>query len=186
MRMTTVLALSGSPSVDSRTALVAGYVARRLVDLGHDASLIDIRADLPAEDLIGGRAGAAATRHATAAVAEADALVVATPVYKAAYSGVLKTFLDLLPQGGLAGKVVLPLATGGSLAHLLTIDYALRPVLAALGASHVVAGCFLLDTAIERRPGGLVRLAPQAELRLTAAVDEFLAALPAAALTPAG
>src|SRR5256885_12419558 len=41
-------------------------------------------------------------------------VVVATPIYKASYSGVLKSFLDLLPQFGLAGKVVLPLATGGT------------------------------------------------------------------------
>ena len=62
-------------------------------------------------------------------------MVVSTPVYKAAYSGVLKVFLDLLPQFGLAGKVVLPLVTGGTASHVLAIDYALRPVLLALGAS---------------------------------------------------
>ncbi len=57
-------------------------------------------------------------------------MVIGTPVYKAAYSGLLKSLLDLLPQYALAGKTVLPLATGGSTAHVLAIDYALRPVLA--------------------------------------------------------
>lgn len=75
-----------------------------------------------------------------AAIAEvdlADALVVATPVYKASYSGVLKTFLDVLPQKAFARKAVLPLATGGTIAHLLSIDYALRPVLLSLCPRHV-------------------------------------------------
>lgn len=40
-------------------------------------------------------------------------VILATPVYKAAYSGLLKTFLDLLPQGGLRDKVVLPIARNG-------------------------------------------------------------------------
>ena len=80
-----------------------------------------------------------------------------------------------------------PLATGGSLAHVLTIDYALRPVLAALGARHVTAGRFVLDSSVERGSGP-DRLRPEAELDLYQAVDEFAAALraaPAAAVTAA-
>ena len=68
-----------------------------------------------------------------------------TPIYKAAYSGLLKSFLDLLPQDGLRGKVVLPLATGGSSAHLLALDYALKPVLGALGARHILDAVFATD-----------------------------------------
>ena len=56
-------------------------------------------------------------------------VIVATPIYKAAYSGLLKVFLDLLPAEALRGKTVLPLASGGSVAHLLALDYALKPVL---------------------------------------------------------
>lgn len=63
------------------------------------------------------------------AQAAADVVIVATPIYKAAYSGLLKVFLDLLPPDALRGKTVLPLAMGGSLAHLLALDYALKPVL---------------------------------------------------------
>ncbi|CRK57961.1 FMN reductase [Alloactinosynnema sp. L-07] len=79
------------------------------------------------------------------AIAGADAVVVASPVYKAAYSGLLKALLDLLPQFALAGKAVLPLVTGGTPAHVLAIDYALRPVLTSLGADHVVQGWLVLD-----------------------------------------
>ena len=71
-------------------------------------------------------------------VAQATAVVVATPVYKAAYRGLLKEFLDLLPQFGLTEKVVLPLATGGSRSHMLALDYTLRQVLSSLAAKHVL------------------------------------------------
>ncbi|MGW2560903.1 NADPH-dependent FMN reductase [Streptomyces sp. NPDC001514] len=174
--MTSLLAISGSPSADSGTALVVDQVVRRLSLTGHETSHLAIR-DLPAADLLSGRGAGPALRRAVDEVAAAEGLIVATPVYKASYTGLLKAFLDLLPQSGLAGKTVLPLATGGSLAHVLTIDYALRPVLSALGARHVVAGCFLLDKAVERLDGGSVRLEPETELRLFQAVDGFTRAL---------
>jgi FMN reductase len=57
--------------------------------------------------------------------------------------------LDLLPQKSLAGKVILPIATGGTLGHLLAINYALKPVLSELGASQILAGVYVLDTQIQ-------------------------------------
>ncbi|MFI9113851.1 NADPH-dependent FMN reductase [Streptomyces venezuelae] len=182
--MPNLLAITGSPSAHSRTAVVSDHVARRLAHSGFETAHLSVR-DLPAADLLSARRGEAAIRRALEAVAAADGLVIATPVYKASYTGLLKAFLDLLPQDGLAGKTVLPLVTGGSLAHVLTIDYALRPVLAALGARHVTAGRFVLDSSVERGSGP-DRLRPEAELDLYQAVDEFADALrhaPAAALT---
>ncbi len=175
--MTSLLAISGSPSADSRTALLVGHLVRRLSLTGFDAGHLRVR-DLPASDLLTGRADSPALRSALEAVDGADGVVVASPVYKASYTGLLKAFLDLLPQDGLAGKTVLPVVTGGSVAHVLAIDYALRPVLAALGARHVVAGCFLVDKAIDRQTNGTVTLQPEAELRLEQAVEEFIEALP--------
>ncbi|MEU7552231.1 NADPH-dependent FMN reductase [Streptomyces sp. NPDC044571] len=181
--MRTLLALSGSPSLHSRTAVVADHVLHRLSHAGFDTAHLALR-QLPAADLLAGRRGAPEIRRALEAVAEADGIVVATPVYKASYTGLLKAFLDLLPQDGLAGKTVLPVATGGSLAHVLTLDYALRPVLAALGARHVTAGRFVLDSAVERG-NGPDRLRPEAELDLFQAVDEFAEAVRAHAPAPA-
>ncbi|MEU8436810.1 NADPH-dependent FMN reductase [Streptomyces sp. NPDC029216] len=178
--MPKLLALTGSPSAHSRTAVVAEHVLRRLEHAGFETAQVDVRL-LPAADLLSARRGEPEIRSALEAVAGADGLVIATPVYKASYTGLLKAFLDLLPQDGLAGKTVLPLATGGSLAHVLAIDYALRPVLAALGARHVTAGRFVLDSSVERGAGP-DRLRPEAELDLFQAVDEFAEALrPAAA-----
>lgn len=182
--MTSVLALSGSPSADSRTALLAGHLVRRLSLAGFQAGHVRVR-ELPAADLLAGRTDSPALRQALEAVAAANGLVVATPVYKAAYSGLLKAFLDLLPQAGLAGKTVLPVMTGGSLAHALAIDYALRPVLSALGARHIVRGPFVLDTTIGPGPDGTLRLQSDTGPRLEAAVEEFVAALPPKERPPA-
>ena len=104
----------------------------------------------------------------------ASGVVIATPVYKAAYTGVLKTFLDLLPQFGFADKVVLPLATGGTIAHVLAIDYALRPVLHALNARHVVGGLFILDKLLERAEDGSLRIENETRKQLESVLSEFL------------
>lgn len=113
-------------------------------------------------------------------VAKADALVVATPIHKAACSGLLKTFLDLLPQHAFAGKPVLPLATGGSPAHFLALDYSLRPVLTALGAQ-VAQGWFVLDRHITVTPDGTVTVDHDSGRQPARITDQFAHALPAGA-----
>ncbi|MEV0536271.1 NADPH-dependent FMN reductase [Kitasatospora sp. NPDC050463] len=175
--MTSLLAISASPSAGSRTAALTAHLVQLLAEAGFRTGHVRVR-DLPAAELLAGRAESTVLREALDAVAAADGLVVASPVYNAAYSGLLKTFLDVLPRSGLAGKTVLPVMTGGSLAHALAPDYALRPVLTALGARYVVRGAFVLDGAIEPRDGGPPRLAPDALPRLEQAVADFLAALP--------
>lgn len=174
--MTSLLALSGSPSADSRTAALAGHMVQRLTRLGYQVGHVRVR-DLPPADLLAGRADSPALRPAVTELAAAAGVVVATPVYQGAYSGLLKAFLDLLPQKGLAGKAVLPLMTGGSTAHALAIDYALRPVLTSLGARHVVCGAFVLDTAVQRGEDGEPRLRADARARLDQVLGEFVAAL---------
>lgn len=174
--MSSVIVLTGSPSAGSRTAALSELIARRLERAGHTARTLRVR-DLPAEALIGADAAHPAIVEAVAAIEAADALVVASPVYKAAYSGVLKTLLDLLPQRALAGKAVLPVVTGGTAAHLLAIDYALRPVLVSLGAHHVVKGCFVLDQHITFADEGAIALDPAGAEQLHAAVDGFATVL---------
>ena len=168
-----ILTISGSPSTGSRTLLLAQQVNARLAAEGFEVGLINVR-DLPAEELISAQVDSPRLREAVGLVERAQALVVATPVYKAAYAGVLKTFLDLLPQFALGGKTVLPLATGGSPAHVLSIDYALRPVLAALNARHVTNGYFFLDKQLEKTEGGQLRIDPQAQERFEPLLRDFV------------
>jgi SsuE family FMN reductase len=145
--MARIVTLSSSPSPSSRTDAVLGHVERRLRARGHDVERVTVR-DLPAAALL--RADATDPRLAAvvASIAAADGVVVTTPVYKAAYTGLLKALLDLLPQYALRGKTVLPVATGGSPAHVLAVDYALRPVLVSLGAEHVTQGWFVLSSEV--------------------------------------
>ncbi|MFL3870477.1 MULTISPECIES: NADPH-dependent FMN reductase [unclassified Streptomyces] len=174
--MATVLSVSGSPSATSRTARLLLHLDDRLRDQGHDVISLDVRT-LPPEALLGADFGHPAVVEATALFERVDGVVIGTPIYKAAYSGLLKTLLDLLPQYALAGKTVLPLATGGSTAHVLAIDYALRPVLTSMGAAHVVPGWFTLDKDITVRPDGTVALPPAAAAAVGEAVDRFSAVL---------
>ncbi|ASR35903.1 FMN reductase (NADPH) [Prauserella marina] len=173
--MSRILALSGSPSRTSKTEAVLEHLAIRLRGHGHTMALAPVR-ELPASALLAGDAGDPDIAALAEAIAGADGLIVASPVYKAAYSGLLKSLLDLLPQFALEGKTVLPLATGGSLAHVLAIDYAFRPVLHSMGAEHVIQGYFLLDRFIEVTEGGVL-LAPEAEPALLSIVDFFSAVL---------
>ncbi|KOT33973.1 NADPH-dependent FMN reductase [Streptomyces caelestis] len=173
--MSHVLVISGSPSPTSRTELVGDYVARRLAEDEWHAGHLKVR-DLPAEPLL--RADTTDPRIVAALeqVALADGIVLATPTYKASFSGLLKTFLDLLPQHGFTHKVVLPLATGGSTAHVLVLDYALRPVAHSLGARHVVQSFFLLDTHLTRLDGGL-DIRPESAGLLDGVIEQFRKAL---------
>lgn len=179
--MASVLVLTGSPSATSRTAALAESVAARLAE-AHEVRTVRLR-ELPPAALLAADTSCAEIADVVQALAAADGVVVATPIYKAAYSGLLKTLLDLLPQTALAGKAVLPLMTGGTPAHVLALDYALRPVLSSLGADHVLPGRFVLDRHVVVAPGtGAVpdvTLDPEAAGPLWALVATFSAALDA-------
>jgi FMN reductase len=151
--MAEIVLISGSPSATSRTTALLNEVQARLTELGFRTSLIAVR-DLPADDLIGARYDSPALQPAITLVTNARAVVVGTPIYKASYTGVLKTFLDLLPQNALRGKIVLPIASGGSVAHLLAIDYALKPVLSILGASELLQGVYAADDQVQLSAAG--------------------------------
>lgn len=171
--MATIATISSSPSEISRTDAVLFHVTKRLIGRGHRVTPIVLR-DLPAEPLIRGRSDHPVIAAAVAVLEQADAVVVTTPVYKAAYSGLLKTFLDLLPQYALRGKAVLPLATGGTPAHVLAIDYALRPVLSSLGAGSIGQGWFVLSSHIRLYEGGGLLLDPAASAPLYEVTEAFL------------
>lgn len=169
-----VLLIAGSPSEHSRSAALLDAVAQRL---GLRQALIDrlrIR-ELSPQALLLADTTHATVKHALAQIASARAVVVATPVYKAAYSGVLKVFLDLLPQNGLQGKAVLPLATGGSPHHMLALDYALRPVLQSLGARHILPGVYASDAQLPKDSDtGEYHATPDIQQRLDEAVQHLL------------
>jgi FMN reductase len=171
-----ILLVSGSPAAPSSTGRLLDHVGDKLASLGHRHSKLQVR-ELPAKALLHADFADLAIKRALQAVADAEAIVVATPVYKAAYTGILKAFLDLLPQDGLKGKLVLPLATGGSQSHMLALDYALRPVLQALDARQVLTSVYATSQQLAWNDVSGLTLDQAIAWRVQAGVDELSAAL---------
>ncbi len=136
-----VVTVVGNPKAGSRTAAAAASVAELLAsELGTPYridELVDLVTFAPAI-FQGDKASEedrAALDNAIDLASSASVLVLATPVYKGSYTGLLKSFLDVLPPQALAGSVVVPVTVSAAPSHKLLADIHLRPVLAELGAS---------------------------------------------------
>ncbi|MGP8206837.1 MAG: NADPH-dependent FMN reductase [Acidimicrobiales bacterium] len=137
----TVAVVVGNPKARSRTLQAACLVAEKLSDRPADV-VIDL-VELGAALLDWSSPEVAAT---VAEVASSDLVVVASPTYKATFTGLLKLFLDRVGTGALGGAVAVPVMLGGDLRHALAPEVFLKPVLVELGASCPTAGLFLLET----------------------------------------
>jgi FMN reductase len=137
--MTTV-AVVGNPKPQSRTRSAAELVVQRLTGAPPDR-VIDV-IDLGAALLEWGHPAVA---EAVAAVRAAEVVVVASPTYKATYTGLLKLFLDQIGTGDLAGVVAVPVMLGGGPTHALAPELLLKPVLVELGATAPTRGLYLID-----------------------------------------
>jgi FMN reductase len=147
--MTNVVVVSAGLSVPSSTRILADSLAtatqRALSTLGQQSTIevIELRdlAHLVTDNqLTGFPTGALA--DAVRRVAEADAVIAVTPVFSASYSGIFKSFFDVLEDGTLEGKPVLIGATAGTARHSLVLDFAMRPLFAYLRADVVPTGVF--------------------------------------------
>ena len=81
-------------------------------------------------------------REAVDTVTRADGLIAVTPIFTASYSGLFKTFFDVLDKDALSGKPVLMAATGGTARHSLALEHAVRPMFAYLQAITVPTAVF--------------------------------------------
>lgn len=138
-----VAVVVGNPKPRSRTYQAAHIVAEQLAGRPADLS-IDL-ADVGAALLDWSDTG---VTELVAAVQAADLVVVASPTYKATYSGLLKLFLDRFGAGSMTGTAI-PLMLGGHWKHSLAADLLLKPVLVEIGATCPTAGLFLLDSEFE-------------------------------------
>jgi FMN reductase len=131
----------GNPKPGSRTYEAAQIVLEKLTGTKPDISvdLVDFGpALLDWSDL--------RVLEAIAEVQGSDLIVVASPTYKASYTGLLKLFLDRFGSGALAGVTAVPLMLGGHWRHSLASDLLLKPILVELGATCPTRGLFLLDS----------------------------------------
>jgi FMN reductase len=132
-----LVVVSAGLSVPSSTRLLGDRLAAAVVaqDASVEVQVVELR-DLAVEiahHLTNGFPGRGLAA-ALDAVAGADGLVVVTPVFSASYSGLFKSFFDVLDRDALAGTPVLVAATGGSARHSLVLEHAMRPLFAYLRA----------------------------------------------------
>ncbi len=171
--------ISGSPSARSLCTSLLGEIERQLDRAGINTRNVVVR-DLPAQELLHARSDNEVIAAAGRLVERAWGVVIATPICKAAPAGVLKAFLDLLGSNALSGKTVLVVAVGGSSEHLLAVDYSLRPVLAALGATSVLGSVYAVEHQVVLREDGGVDLHPDLALRLHDSTQRLIHSLDAA------
>lgn len=170
-----VITLAGSPRYPSRSSSLLEYAREKLSALDVEVYHWHLQNFAP-EDLLYARFDSPALLTLIEQLSTADGLIIATPVYKASFSGALKTLLDLLPERALEKKVVLPLATGGTVAHMLAVDYALKPVLNALKAQEILHGVFADDAQVtdyQHKP----QFTPNLQKRLDESLETFWQAL---------
>ncbi len=142
-----ILLIGGSPTTRSRTQILLDHAAEWLTHRGAETLTWRVT-DIAAEVLLHAKFNDPSIIQFCADVAEADGIIIASPVYKAAYTGVLKALIDLLPERAFEHKVVLPLMTAGSANHLLALDYSLKPLAAALKAEEIITGVYASDKQI--------------------------------------
>ncbi|MFD5814943.1 FMN reductase [Streptomyces sp. NPDC127038] len=166
-----LVVVSAGLSVPSSTRLLGDRLAAATA--GRVSGAVDLRVvelrDLAVEiahnftNGFPGRALSAAIEDVTSA----DGLIVVTPVFSASYSGLFKSFFDVLDKDALVGKPVLVAATGGTGRHSLVLEHALRPLFAYLRAVVVPTGVYAasedwgaegLAERIERGAGELAAL----------------------------
>jgi FMN reductase len=145
--------VSAGLSQPSSTRLLADRLTaaavRELADRGDDVSvtvveLRDLAHDITNAVLTG--FAAPGLQDALDALTAADAVVAVTPTFNASYSGLFKSFFDVLEQDALADTPVLLGATGGTERHSLVLEHAMRPLFSHLGAHVVPIGVYAAST----------------------------------------
>lgn len=142
-----IVGISGNISAPSRTRSLVENIVNNAAQKAHTKyTLIDIAQFAP-------ELGSTVTydnfpkvlSDAYQAIAEADLIVIGTPVYKASYTGLLKHFFDLLDPKKLTGKVAILAATGGTDQHALVLEYQLRPLASFFGVTTAPTAIYARD-----------------------------------------
>jgi FMN reductase len=139
-----LVAVSAGLQVPSSTRLLADRLVaateRHLRDAGIEPATTVIELRDHAQDLSNNLLTGFASPTLQAAIDQVtggDGLIVASPIFNASYSGLFKTFFDVIEHGSLEGRPVLLAATGGTARHSLALEHALRPLFTYLGADTV-------------------------------------------------
>ncbi len=126
------IAVLGSPFPNSSSEKITQLVLDSLESKGWKTYIIEL-SELPSDALLL-RSKSDIVDSALNSVEAADLVILATPTYRATYTGLMKVFFDQFPQDALQGKFALPIQTGGSADHSLAIEYGMSPMVRSLGA----------------------------------------------------
>jgi FMN reductase len=177
MKPVTIAVVTAGLSQPSSTRLLADRLAsatvRRVAEAGGQAEvtvteLRDLAHDIT-DALLTGFAGPAVA-EVIGLVTGADALIAVTPLFSGSYSGLFKSFFDVLEPGAIDGLPVLIGATGGTPRHSLALEYAIRPLMTYLRARTVPTAVFAATSDWGDRAGGQALGA-----RIDRAADELAA-----------
>jgi FMN reductase len=144
--MTTFAVISAGLSQPSSTRLLADRLAESVVATsGQAVQIINIELRELAHDITNNLLTGFPSeklREAIESLAGADGLIAVTPVFSASYSGLFKSFFDVLDRDAIENKPTLIAATGGSARHSLALEYSLRPLMSYLRARTVPTAVF--------------------------------------------
>ena len=160
-----LVVVSAGTSDPSSTRLLADQAAQRVAALaashGHEVTVSGLELREISADIATALTSQLVTpklRRAIDALADADGVIAAAPVYKAAASGLFTSFFHVLDNDLLIGKPVILAATAGTARHALVVDDQMRPLFAFLRALAVPTSLFAApedwgDTALAKRVG---------------------------------
>lgn len=145
--MPTMVKINGSPTLPSKTGIlvnaVGDAVARKMAINSESIALSEV-----ATEIMCGLTRPDVTdlgEQLLQLVESADLLVIGTPVYRAAYTGVLKHFFDLVDRDAMRNRKAIVCATGGSSMHALVIEHQLRPLMGFFAIQTVTTGLYGLS-----------------------------------------
>lgn len=144
-----ITVIVGNPKANSRTRGVGEAIAARVATaagLSAGTTTVIELADLGPQLFDW---SSTSVRAATESLSASSLAVIATPVYKATYTGLLKSFLDWFGQTGLAGVTAVPVMVGASATHALAVEVHLRPLLVEIGATVPSRGLFVLEQELD-------------------------------------
>lgn len=127
-----VVSVLGSPFPKSSSERIANIITRSLSTENWETYVVDL-SSIPSDALLM-RSQSPSLNQAIDKVISSDLVIVASPTYRATYTGLLKAFFDQFPSESLASNFALPIQTGGSSEHSLSTEYGLTPMLRSLGA----------------------------------------------------
>lgn len=149
--MSKIVTIIGNPKLQSKTSKIAIEISEQLVErLKRKEELVehDVLELAPISSKLF-EWGNEEVQQSIVKISQSDMVVVASPTYKATYTGLLKAFMDQIPQGGLNGKIAIPVMVGAAPQHHMAVDVFLTPLLMELGANCPLRGIYVLESKID-------------------------------------